>query len=133
MSDEQVTEASDQGAAPGVRADSQATDGIQQIPAQIQVQESPAASAARDRLVEAIGREAIFLADQRAGQASVGLEALARAFALVTIPAAAVAVTSVTAGPASTGQARRLADPVAFAKDFVADGLSASISQTAGQ
>ncbi|MET7533908.1 hypothetical protein [Streptomyces goshikiensis] len=60
------------------------TDGIQQIPAQIQPQESATVAVARERLVEAIGREAVFLADQRAGQASEGLEALARAFALVT-------------------------------------------------
>nr|WSX47629.1 hypothetical protein OG409_00735 [Streptomyces sp. NBC_00974] len=75
------------------------TDGIQQIPAQIQVQESPTAAVARERLVEAIGREAVFLADQRAGQASEGLEALARAFALVAGPAGAVTLT-----PASIGQ-----------------------------
>ncbi|WP_330329119.1 hypothetical protein OHS33_04805 [Streptomyces sp. NBC_00536] len=44
---------------------------------------SPTVAVARERLVEAIGREAAFLADQRAGQASAGLEVLARAFTLV--------------------------------------------------
>ncbi|MCM2425091.1 hypothetical protein [Streptomyces sp. RKAG337] len=53
------------------------------IPAQLAVTESPTVAVARERLVEAIGREAVFLADQRAGQASEGLETLARAFALV--------------------------------------------------
>ncbi|WP_392900911.1 hypothetical protein [Streptomyces sp. LN699] len=61
-----------------------AADGIQEIPAQIQAQESPTVAVARERLVEAIGREAAYLADQRAGQAAEGLETLARAFALVT-------------------------------------------------
>uniref|UniRef100_A0AAU2JZX1 Uncharacterized protein n=1 Tax=Streptomyces sp. NBC_00049 TaxID=2903617 RepID=A0AAU2JZX1_9ACTN len=61
----------------------EATD-LGAIPAQIQPQESPTVAVARERLVEAIGREAVFLADQRAGQASAGLESLARAFALVT-------------------------------------------------
>ncbi|QRV39237.1 hypothetical protein I6J42_34800 (plasmid) [Streptomyces californicus] len=54
------------------------------IPSQVQTQESPTIAVARERLVEAIGREAAFLADQRAGQAAQGLEALARAFALVS-------------------------------------------------
>ncbi|MEV0990823.1 hypothetical protein [Streptomyces sp. NPDC049949] len=62
----------------------EAADGIQRIPARIQAQESPTVAVARERLVEAIGREAAFLADQRAGQASEALESLARAFALVT-------------------------------------------------
>lgn len=53
------------------------------IPTQVAATESPTIAVARERLVEAIGREAVFLADQRAGQASDGLEALARAFALV--------------------------------------------------
>ncbi|WP_407836193.1 hypothetical protein ACE1OC_06675 [Streptomyces sp. DSM 116496] len=57
-------------------------------------QESPTVAVARERLVEAIGREAAFLADQRAGQASQGLEALARAFALVS------GGTTAAAGPA---------------------------------
>lgn len=74
MSDEQVIPST---------ADKAGTDGIQQIPAEIPAQESPTAAVARERLIEAIGKEAVFLADQRAGQASEGLEALARAFALV--------------------------------------------------
>ncbi|MGW6857854.1 hypothetical protein [Streptomyces xanthophaeus] len=54
------------------------------IPAQITVTETPTVAVARERLIEAIGRGAVFLADQRAGHASEGLEALARAFALVS-------------------------------------------------
>ncbi|MFG2488020.1 hypothetical protein ACGFSI_35415 [Streptomyces virginiae] len=54
------------------------------ISALVAAADSPIIAVARDRLVEAIGREAVFLANQRAGQASDGLEALARAFALVT-------------------------------------------------
>ncbi|MFJ3964125.1 hypothetical protein [Streptomyces sp. NPDC090036] len=91
MSDEQVTLETTEGAA---------IDGIQQIPAQIQAQESPTVAVARERLVEAIGREAAFLADQRAGQASEGLEALARAFALVSGGATATAA----AGPAPAAE-----------------------------
>ncbi|MFJ7268517.1 hypothetical protein ACIQV3_18060 [Streptomyces sp. NPDC099050] len=74
------------------------------IPSQVQAQESPTVAVARERLVEAIGREAVFLADQRAGQASQGLEALARAFALVASPASAAAATAVTATPVSTSR-----------------------------
>ncbi|KAB2588390.1 hypothetical protein [Streptomyces arboris] len=61
----------------------QVTESVE-IPAQNAVTESPTVAVARERLVEAIGREAAFLADQRAGQASEGLEALARAFVLVS-------------------------------------------------
>ncbi|OKK21762.1 hypothetical protein AMK16_00170 [Streptomyces sp. CB00455] len=129
MSDEQVTGERGQDVAPGVESSGQATGGIQQIPAQISVTGSPTVAVARDRLVEAIGREAAFLADQRAGQASEGLEVLARAFALVAGAAPAVAATPVTAGPAISGRAAGLADPVAFAKDFAAGGVSAAISK----
>nr|WSW57143.1 hypothetical protein OG513_00155 [Streptomyces sp. NBC_00998] len=102
------------------------------IPSQTAGTESATVAVARERLVEAIGREAVFLADQRAGQASGGLEALARAFALVAGPAAAVAASPVAAGLAVSGRSvSGLADPVAFAKDFVAGGVSASISKTA--
>ncbi|WP_330329120.1 hypothetical protein OHS33_04810 [Streptomyces sp. NBC_00536] len=74
------------------------TSGIQQIPAQLQVQESPTVAVARERLVEAIGREAAFLVDQRAGQASAGLESLARAFSLV-VSGPMVGVTASQAEP----------------------------------
>ncbi|MFJ7063746.1 hypothetical protein ACIQVA_39965 [Streptomyces microflavus] len=77
---------------------------LDSIPSQVQAQESPTVAVARERLVEAIGREAVFLADQRAGQASAGLEALARAFALVASPASAVTATAVTATPVSTSR-----------------------------
>ncbi|WP_328310263.1 hypothetical protein OG432_11035 [Streptomyces sp. NBC_00442] len=99
------------------------------IPAQVTVTESPTVAVARERLVEAIGREAAFLADQRAGQASAGLESLARAFALVASPATALAASPASPHLAISGRA--LADPVAFAKDFVAGNTSAAISKTA--
>nr|WSX54904.1 hypothetical protein OG409_34500 [Streptomyces sp. NBC_00974] len=86
------------------QGDDAATDGIQRIPAQIPPQESPTVAVARERLVEAIGREAVFLADQRAGQASEGLEALARAFALAT--GSAPAHVGNGAGSATAGTAR---------------------------
>ncbi|WP_328296397.1 hypothetical protein OG389_00250 [Streptomyces sp. NBC_00435] len=86
-------------------SDDTATDGIQQIPAQIQVLESPTVAVARERLIEAIGREAGFLADHRAGQASEGLEALARAFTLVTTgTASAVTITPVSIGKRDAGK-----------------------------
>uniref|UniRef100_A0AAU2JXF7 Uncharacterized protein n=1 Tax=Streptomyces sp. NBC_00049 TaxID=2903617 RepID=A0AAU2JXF7_9ACTN len=69
------------------------------IPAQSTEAESPTVAIARERLVEAIGREAVFLADQRAGQASEGLEALARAFALVASPVAALTASPAAAQP----------------------------------
>ncbi|EFL20032.1 hypothetical protein [Streptomyces sp. C] len=81
-----ATDLSDGGASPA----EESTD-LGAIPAQIQVQEPPTVAIARERLVEAIGREAAFLADQRAGQASEGLETLARAFALATGRPASVA------------------------------------------
>lgn len=87
------------------KAEDAATEGTQPIPVQIQVQESPTVGAARERLVEAISREATFLADQQAGQASTGLETLARAFALVTggtviaTPTTDRALTSASYGP----------------------------------
>ncbi|MCX5308979.1 hypothetical protein OG304_36980 [Streptomyces sp. NBC_00160] len=93
--------------------------------------ESPTVAVARERLVEAVGREAVFLADQRAGQASAGLESLAWAFALVASPVTALAASPAAADLAISGRAAGLADPVAFAKDFVAGGVSASITKTA--
>ncbi|MFJ7268518.1 hypothetical protein ACIQV3_18065 [Streptomyces sp. NPDC099050] len=81
----------------------EATD-LGSIPAQITVAESPTVAVARERLVEAIGREAVFLADQRAGQASEGLEALARAFALVSSPGSAVTIAPASIGKRDIGQ-----------------------------
>ncbi|MGW7412932.1 hypothetical protein [Streptomyces sp. NPDC054863] len=88
------------------------------IPAQNTVTESPTVAVARDRLVEAIGREAAFLADQRAGQASQGLEALARAFALVS-GSAGVLVEGVTAIPA---QARAVPHKVGLCLELEPEG-----------
>ncbi|MGW7139325.1 hypothetical protein [Streptomyces xanthophaeus] len=97
---------SDEQAMPEVG--SAAGDGIEQIPAAVPalngVQESPTVAVARDRLVEAIGREAVFLADQRAGQASEQLEALARAFALMTGPSLGTSAASVADPARSIGQ-----------------------------
>ncbi|MFF3129858.1 hypothetical protein ACFVRD_48700 [Streptomyces sp. NPDC057908] len=44
--------------------------------------ETPAAADARDKLLEAIGREAQFVAENSAGRASATLEQLARAYAI---------------------------------------------------
>jgi len=66
-------------------ADTSPAEGVQQIPLMIPVQEVPAATDARDKLLAAIGREAQHVADQHAGQASPVLEQLARAYALVTV------------------------------------------------
>ncbi|MFI5778260.1 hypothetical protein [Nocardia sp. NPDC051570] len=85
MSDEQAT--------PEVAAEDA---GIQQIPATaIQAVQDPTATVAREKLLGAIGREADYLADNQAGQASTALEELARAYALlVTGPTAVAAVAS---------------------------------------
>ncbi|MFF3784341.1 hypothetical protein [Streptomyces sp. NPDC001933] len=62
-----------------------ADEGIQQIPAVIQVAAPvPAADEARDKLLAAIGAEAQHVAEKSAGQASAALAELARAYALVT-------------------------------------------------
>ncbi|MER5619299.1 hypothetical protein [Streptomyces sp. NPDC002215] len=71
---------SDSGTEP---ATATAGEGIQQIPAVIQVTETPVAADARDKLLQAIGQEAQLVADKSPGQASKPLEELARAFALV--------------------------------------------------
>ncbi len=92
----------------GIEATPEVVD-LRAVPAQVTVTESPTVAVARERLVEAIGREAAFLADQRAGQASGGLEALARAFALVT--AGPIATTAAaTATPAITTRGLRPVD-----------------------
>lgn len=62
-----------------------ADEGIQQIPASvIRVTQPPAVADARDQLLRAIGQEAQHVADTNPGQASTALEALARAYALIT-------------------------------------------------
>ncbi|MFJ7063745.1 hypothetical protein ACIQVA_39960 [Streptomyces microflavus] len=81
----------------------EATD-VGEIPSQSTETESPTAAVARERLVEAIGREAVFLADQRAGQAAAGLETLARAFALVSSPGSAVTIAPASIGKRDIGQ-----------------------------
>ncbi|MCX5308978.1 hypothetical protein OG304_36975 [Streptomyces sp. NBC_00160] len=85
-------------------------DDLGTIPAQTITTESPTVAVARERLVEAIGREAAYLADQRAGQASAGLEALARAFALVASNPLLVSPGGVdlSAGEASAQQSRMI-------------------------
>jgi len=70
--------------------DTSTAEGVQQIPVMIPVQEVPAATDARDKLLAAIGQEAQHVADQHPGEASPALEALARAYALVTSSATAV-------------------------------------------
>ncbi|GGU67152.1 hypothetical protein [Streptomyces lavendofoliae] len=60
-----------------------ADEGIQQIPASISASRTPAASEARDALLQAIAAEAQLVADKSAGHASTALEQLARAYALV--------------------------------------------------
>ncbi|WP_327251467.1 hypothetical protein [Streptomyces sp. NBC_01244] len=61
-------------------------EGVQQIPAQIQVQvvQPPAETEARDALLRAISQEAQYVAEKSAGQAAAALVELARAYALVT-------------------------------------------------
>ncbi|WP_328310261.1 hypothetical protein [Streptomyces sp. NBC_00442] len=79
-------------------------DGLGAIPAQTTATESPTVAVARERLVEAIGREAVFLADQRAGQASEGLETLARAFALVASGSAPAGIRATYSGETPHGR-----------------------------
>ncbi|MEU5423654.1 hypothetical protein [Streptomyces sp. NPDC020667] len=76
-----------------------ADEGVQQIPAVIQVTQPAATVSARDSLLEAIGREAQLVAEKFPGQASTALEQLARAFALVA--SATPAVADVTKGARS--------------------------------
>lgn len=78
-------------------------EGIQQIPTSL-VRISPSAAAvdARDQLLRAIGKEAEYVADKFAGQASTPLEELARAFALVA--AGPHAIVTPAAGQAATGR-----------------------------
>ncbi|CAM4316791.1 hypothetical protein NONI108955_20515 [Nocardia ninae] len=60
------------------------TRGVQQIPATtIEAEHDPSAAVTREKLLVAIGREADYLAENRAGKASEALEELARAFAIV--------------------------------------------------
>ncbi|MEZ7129053.1 hypothetical protein ACBR40_27295 [Nonomuraea sp. AD125B] len=63
----------------------------QQIPAVIKVREVPAAAEAREKLLQAIAAEAQAVTAKSPGQASAALEELARAYALVTSGATAVA------------------------------------------
>ncbi|MFD5142667.1 hypothetical protein [Streptomyces sp. NPDC058401] len=81
-----------------------AEEGVQQIPAQIQVQvqvvQPPAATEARDALLAAIGAEAQHVVEKSAGQASAALAELARAYAVIV----SVGNASATAGLAATGR-----------------------------
>ncbi len=83
------------------------TEGVQQIPAVIRVTQPAGAVGARDRLLEAIGREAELVAEKFPGQASVALEQLARAFALVS--AGTPAVADVAKGARSLGLSNEVA------------------------
>ncbi|MFD9593717.1 hypothetical protein ACFWA9_13305 [Kitasatospora sp. NPDC059973] len=82
-----------------------ADEGVQQIPAVIQVQASPAATEARDALLAAIGAEAQLVVEKSAGQASAALVELARAYALVATDSAAALAPAfhARAGAASHG------------------------------
>ncbi|MFJ5811235.1 hypothetical protein [Streptomyces sp. NPDC093093] len=113
MSDDQVTLETAEGTA---------TDGIRQIPAQTptHAQESPTVAVARERLVEAIGREAVFLADQRAGRAFEGLEALSRAFALLT---SAQSLTTNQSGATVAGRRQVAFDTLQAVEDLETAGL----------
>ncbi len=64
---------------------------VQQIPAVIRVREVPAAAEAREKLLQAIAAEAEAIMNKSQRQASTALEELARAYALVTSGATAVA------------------------------------------
>ncbi|MFD9523383.1 hypothetical protein [Streptomyces sp. NPDC059979] len=72
------------------------SEGILQIPAVVQIQESPAAAEARDKLLAAIGAEAQHVAEKSPGQASTALEQLARAYALIATPPTSPGVLPVT-------------------------------------
>ncbi|MFF5488726.1 hypothetical protein [Streptomyces virginiae] len=82
---------------------------VQPIPAVIRVSQSPAAADARDRLLAAIGAEAQTLAEKSPGHASTALEALARAYAIVTTSTAAATAASGVVTP--TG---RSADQISY-------------------
>ncbi|MFF7890302.1 hypothetical protein ACH40F_58865 [Streptomyces sp. NPDC020794] len=84
---------------PSEEAESVSADtGIQQIPTVIKLREVPAATEAREKLLQAIAAEAEAIMSKSQGQASTALEELARAYALVTSGATAVA----PAGEATT-------------------------------
>lgn len=63
----------------------------EQIPAVIRVREVPAAAETREKLLQAIAAEAEAIMNKSLGQGSTALEELARAYALVTSGATAVA------------------------------------------
>ncbi|MFF1904825.1 hypothetical protein [Kitasatospora sp. NPDC058218] len=71
-----------------------AAETVQQVPAVIRVAQTPAAADTRDKLLAAIGAEAQFLAEKSPGQAATRLEALARAYAIVTASTAAAAASA---------------------------------------
>ncbi|MFI7235663.1 hypothetical protein [Streptomyces cyaneofuscatus] len=69
-------------------------EGIQQIPTtSVRVTQPAAVTDARDQLLRAIGQEAQHVADSNPGQAPTALEALARAYALLTVNAGAGGIT----------------------------------------
>ncbi|MGW6691734.1 hypothetical protein [Streptomyces sp. NPDC054961] len=102
MADEQViTEATGLGAIPSGESQSA---GIQQIPAQINLREAPAAADTRNILLKAIGSEAQYVADKFPGQAAAALEQLAHAYALVAGSATVMAAPAVSIGKRDIGQ-----------------------------
>ncbi|MDA5284318.1 hypothetical protein [Streptomyces sp. Isolate_45] len=77
---------------------------VHQIPAVIRVAQPPAAADSRDRLLVAIGAQADRLAGGAGGQEATGLEALARAYAIVTSSTASAATAAATQEIAPTGR-----------------------------
>ncbi|MCM2416660.1 hypothetical protein [Streptomyces sp. RKAG293] len=81
-------------------------EGVQRIPAVISVAPVPAVADARDALLAAIASEARTVTENNPGQASVALEQLARAFALIAAGAPVAAVGPASAGAPLTGRSQ---------------------------
>ncbi|MFF4104363.1 hypothetical protein [Streptomyces sp. NPDC001903] len=92
-------------------------EAVQQIPAVIRTPEVPAATEARDKLLQAIGREAEQVADKFPGQASKALEELARAFALATTGTTTVAKITAPDGQGITSRTLQLSGGGVFLPD----------------
>ncbi|MCM6776733.1 hypothetical protein NDR87_22375 [Nocardia sp. CDC159] len=74
---------------------------IQQVPL-VLLRDEPAAAAARERLLQAIGREADAVADLQPGNAAGALAELARAYALIT--STETTTTAALSAPAPAGR-----------------------------
>ncbi|MEU7458254.1 hypothetical protein [Streptosporangium roseum] len=81
-------------------------DTVQQIPAVIRVTQPPAVTDARDKLLAAVGAEAERLAETAPGQAAPALEALARAYAIVTTSTTTTALGDDARGAALTARSQ---------------------------